>query len=118
MQQDISGQWTFSEDFGFGKDKGFARLMQEGERICGIVEFTEYIEGDTPFTVRQEVEGSFDGVNLIMQSINCQILESAEPLVYHPDRWEGILNSQGQLVGCSDDGEGTYGVFLMQPIQK
>lgn len=114
MKNNITGRWHFSEDFGFGKDKGFAVLEQQGDVVTGYVEFTESIEDEEPFGVRQHVEGTFDGSALDLKGIKIEMLEEDNHIEYHPDHWEGIMNVQGQLVGSSSDGFGTFGVFVME----
>jgi hypothetical protein len=115
-QKNITGRWSFREDFGFGKDEGFAELTQTGDKVTGFVVFTERIEGDQPFRVEQEVVGEFDGTNLKLTAIKVEILDAEEPIEYHLDNWEGILNAQDQLVGHSYDNEDTFGVFLMERL--
>lgn len=112
----ITGRWIFNEDFGFGKDEGFAEFTQEGEQIKGTMVYTERIEGELPFRVQQSIEGSFDGVNLIISGVSVELLDTENEIEYNPDTWEGILNSKNQIVGHSYDNHDCFGVFLMEKI--
>lgn len=113
----ISGRWSFTEDFGFGKDEGFVELTQEGENIKGIFVYTERIEGENPFRVQQEVEGTFKAKKLSVTGTAVEILDSDFEIEYHLDTWEGILNDKNQIVGHSYDNHECFGVFVMEIIQ-
>ena len=115
--KDISGRWSFNEDFGFGKDEGFAEFTQEGEKLTGVVVYTERIEGETPFRVQQEVEGSFDGNNFSVSGTKVELLDCEKQFEYNLDTWEGILNPNNQIVGHSFDDHECFGVFVMEPIE-
>lgn len=111
--KDLSGNWNFKEDFGFGEDKGTVEIIQIGDKIEGVFEYTEYIEDEKPFTVKQPVEGSFDGTNFKVEGKSVEITTPEKSIEYHLDTWEGILNSQNQIVGHSHDGKGCFGVFVL-----
>ena len=113
----ISGRWSFTEDFGFGKDEGFAEFTQEGENITGVLVYTERIEGETPFRVQQDIQGSFNGQELKITGTAVEILDSEEEIEYHLDTWEGVLNDKNQIVGHSYDDHECFGVFVMEFIQ-
>ncbi len=113
----ISGRWSFNEDFGFGKDEGFAEFKQDGENITGVLVYTERIEGDTPFRVQQDILGTFNGQELKITGTAVEILDSEEEIEYHLDTWEGILNDKNQIVGHSYDDHECFGVFVMESIQ-
>ncbi len=114
----ISGRWSFTEDFGFGKDEGFVELEQTGENIKGVFVYTERIEGETPFRVQQEVEGSFNGKEFKIVGTSVEILDSEVEIEYHLDTWEGVMNSKQQIVGHSYDDHECFGVFVMEMIQQ
>ncbi|PCH71719.1 MAG: hypothetical protein COC06_00315 [Bacteroidales bacterium] len=113
----LTGRWTFNEDFGFGKDEGFADLIQEGGIIKGVMVYTERIDDETPFRVQQEVEGSFDGVNFKVTGTKVELLDVEKEFEYHLDTWEGTLNANNQIVGHSYDDHDCFGVFVMEPIE-
>ncbi|WP_372750970.1 hypothetical protein [Labilibaculum sp.] len=112
----ITGRWSFKEDFGFGTDEGFAEFTQVGDKITGVVVYTERIDDEVPFRVQQNVEGSFDGLNLKVTGTNVELLDVEKPFEYHLDTWEGILNTNNQIVGHSYDNHDCFGVFVMEHI--
>ena len=112
----IAGRWTFNEDFGFGKDEGFAEFTQEGNTIKGVMVYTERIDGETPFRVQQEVEGSFDGTNLSVTGTSVELLDVEKEFEYNLDTWEGVLNARNQIIGHSYDNHECFGVFILEPI--
>lgn len=114
--KNITGRWSFNEDFGFGKDEGFAEFMQEDQKVTGVLVYTERIEDETPFRVQQEVEGTFDGQQLKINGTAVEILDAEEEIEYHLDCWEGILNDKNQIVGHSFDDHECFGVFVMEMI--
>jgi hypothetical protein len=109
----ITGRWKFQEDFGFGKDSGFAFLKQSGSRIKGILRFTEQIEGEETFIVKQEVSGQVEGNIIHLKSHSCEILFSEEDIIYELDTWIGEITPDGKIIGNSKDSEGTGGAFTM-----
>ncbi len=113
----ISGRWSFVEDFGFGKDEGFAEFEQDGQNITGTLVYTERIDDETPFRVQQDIQGSFNGHELKITGIAVEILDSEIDFEYHLDTWEGVLNNQNQIVGHSYDDHECFGVFVMKPIE-
>lgn len=114
--KNITGRWSFNEDFGFGKDVGFAEFTQTGENISGVVVYTERIDGETPFRVQQNIEGTFDGNTLKITGTKVELLDVEKEFEYHLDTWEGILNANNQIVGHSYDNEECFGVFVMEEI--
>lgn len=115
--KNITGRWTFNEDFGFGKDEGFAEFTQTGESITGVVVYTERIDDETPFRVQQDIEGTFDGSNLKVAGTKVELLDVEKQFEYHLDTWEGVLNANNQIVGHSYDNKECFGVFVMAPIE-
>lgn len=115
--ENITGRWSFNEDFGFGKDEGFTELTQEGENIKGVFVYTERIEGETPFRVQQDVKGTFIDNKLKVSGTAVEILDSEIEFEYHLDTWEGVMNNKNQIVGHSYDNHECFGVFVMEMIQ-
>jgi len=114
----LSGKWIYSEDFGFGKDNGFAVIEHKEDQITGFIEYIEEIEDETPFKIRQHIEGEIDGNNITFQGVSHEILESEQAIEYCCDEYEGILNIQGQIVGRSFDSNDVCGVFVMERSEE
>ncbi len=111
---DLTGRWRFEEDFGFGKDSGYAEINQIGIQLSGILRFSEQIDGEETFIVKQEVTGKITGTKIDLKSHSCEILFSAEDIIYELDTWSGELLANGKIVGNSCDSEGTGGCFVME----
>jgi hypothetical protein len=110
----LTGRWRFEEDFGFGKDSGYADLNQSGDVLTGILRFSEQIDGEETFIVKQEVAGRIIGRKIDLKSHSCEILFSEEDIIYELDTWSGELLPNGKIVGSSIDSEGTGGAFIME----
>ena len=116
MSENINttGRWKFQEDFGFGKDSGYAELSQTGANVKGVLRFTEQIEGEETFVVKQEVSGRIDGNKINLKSHSCEIMFTDEDIIYELDTWEGEIMPDGRIIGNSEDSEGTGGAFSME----
>jgi hypothetical protein len=111
---DITGRWNYFEDFGFGKDAGFADFIQNGNLITGVLQFTEQIEGEETFIVKQNITGSLNGSKLLIKATSFEILFNEEDIDYELDTWEGDLSPDGRIIGSSVDSKGTTGSFVME----
>ncbi|TKG95042.1 hypothetical protein EYV94_10030 [Puteibacter caeruleilacunae] len=111
---DISGIWNYTEDFYYGNDVGTATLTVDGEKVNGVMEYNEIIPDDGEFRIKQTVEGSFDGTNLVLKGTHVEILKGPENMEYHPDVWEAQLTSEGKFVGSSCDNAEICGVFVLE----
>jgi hypothetical protein len=110
----LTGRWRFEEDFGFGKDSGYAEINQKGKQLVGVLHFSEQIDGEETFIVKQEVAGRINGNKVNLKSHSCEILFSDEAIIYELDTWTGELLPDGKIVGNSRDAEGTGGSFTME----
>ena len=113
---DISGRWSFTENFGYGTDSGYADLEQDGTHLTGTLQFAEQIEGEETFIVRQEIYGNISGRIVSLKSKTCEILFNNQDIVYELDTWKGEINDDGKISGNSIDEEGTTGSFIMERI--
>ncbi len=111
---DLTGRWRFEEDFGFGKDSGYAEINQKGNHLKGVLRFSEQIDGEETFIVKQEIAGRIDGTKINLKSHSCEILFSDEDIIYELDTWVGELLPDGKITGNSCDAEGTGGAFVME----
>ncbi len=110
----LIGRWRFEEDFGFGKDSGYAEIDQKGKQLKGVLRFSEQIDGEETFIVKQEVTGRIAGTKINLKSHSCEILFSDEDIIYELDTWKGEILPNGKIVGNSLDSEGTGGSFVME----
>ena len=110
----LTGRWRFDENFGFGKDSGYADINQVGKHLTGVLRFSEQIDGEETFIVKQEVTGKISGTKIDLKSHSCEILFSDDDIIYELDTWAGELQPNGKIVGNSRDSEGTGGFFTME----
>lgn len=115
---DITGKWTFSEEFFCGKDEGTASFVQKKETFTGELLFTETIEDELPFSVRCQVAGKIIDKRVTMEVIEHKIVGGDMTVEYAAEKREGCINSQGQIVGSSEDEEGVSGVFVFNRINE
>ncbi len=113
---DLTGRWNFKEEFDSGKDEGVAILAQAGDRLYGVLDFTEYIDKETPFQVKCQLEGKVDGDKVSLEMVDYEII-SVEPFEYFPEKREGVINKNGQIVGSSEDEQGVCGVFVFEKAE-
>lgn len=111
---DLTGRWIFLEDFGVGNDSGRLSWIEKGGVLEGELEFTEVLEDDAPFSIRLQIKGKRDGCHVKFKATSILWLQTDEPMTYNLDKWEGIVNPQGVVVGSSIDADGVCGVFTLR----
>lgn len=113
MTHDVSGRWTFFEEFDFGTDRGFAEFQQEGNTLRGILEYEECIDDEEPFMIRQYYEGTIEGDRINLHGVRTTGLNNEPFENYNLDTLEGTYTSEGKIVGHSFDCQNICGVFVM-----
>jgi len=113
---DLTGRWSFSEDFGYGINEGEMNLKQENNSLSGEMTFTETIEGEDPFTIHCLVQGSTTDTEVTLETLQHTIIAGDKTTEYLSETIQGIINSQGQIVGTCCDQDDVEGVFLFQRI--
>jgi hypothetical protein len=88
--------------------------LAKKEIILRVLRFSEQIDGEETFIVKQEVGGRIHGTKINLKSHSCEILFSNEDIIYELDTWIGELLPNGKIVGNSRDSEGTGGSFTME----
>lgn len=111
---DLTGRWLFSEDFGIGTDSGWLTWIENNGVLDGEMEFTETVEGDASFSIRLKIKGTRMGDNVKFKALAILWLHTEEPMTYNLDKWEGVVNPQGIIVGSSIDADGVCGVFTLR----
>lgn len=112
----IAGKWLFQEDFETGVNSGFAHIEQDEDRISGKLELKEQLHDEEPIDVVLNFEGLIMGNKIIFKGNDFRLVNGPDDCEYALDSWEGILNSEGKIVGSSIDQEGICGVFLMEKV--
>lgn len=113
MIHDISGKWSFSEEFECGLDNGFAYFTQNGALISGYLEYVEKIEDEEAFDVIQEITGEINGHHIKLQGVKASSKDGLEIKDYNLDTLEGTLTHEEKIVGHSFDSEDICGVFVL-----
>lgn len=111
---ELSGHYSFHEDFFYGKNEGYAYLMQNGNKIHGNMVFTEHIEGENTFKIRCDIEGEMENGTLNLETTECQIIEGDKNTEYVTGALTGTVNSKGEIVGSTVDKDGINGVFIFK----
>lgn len=109
----LTGRWYFFEEFDGGVDEGEAILQQEGNLISGTLAFTESIEDDEPFDIMCQIKGLVNDKMVTIEVESFEITKGDKGLEYFTEERQGIINSQGQIVGSSEDEQGINGVFTL-----
>lgn len=112
----ITGTWTYKEDFEFGSSVGVVKLIQSGNEVSGILEFTEKVEDDYEIEVTEKVSGIISEGKLLLNSMEVTAIQENRSVDYLPNNFEVHLVSDNKLVGSSYDSENVCGVFVMERI--
>lgn len=108
----LTGNWSFFEDFGYGVNEGELTLKQDNNTLSGEMVFTETIEGEAPFTIHCLVKGSTTDHKITLETLEHKIINGDKSTEYLSETIEGIINSQGQIVGTCCDEDDVEGVFI------
>lgn len=111
---DITGTWTYNEDFEFGKSIGEVVLKQEGNLVKGTFTFTEEVEEDYKIEVVEQVQGTISDQKVLLKSVEVKASENGKEINYLPNNFEVYLTSENKLVGSTYDSEDVCGVFVME----
>ncbi|MDA3853600.1 MAG: hypothetical protein PF444_05100 [Bacteroidales bacterium] len=108
----LTGKWAFFEDFGYGVNDGELTLKQDNTTLSGEMVFTETIEGEAPFTIHCLVRGNTADNKVTLTTLEHQIIEGDKSTEYLSETIQGIINSQGQMVGTCCDEDDVEGVCI------
>lgn len=112
----ISGKWSYSEDFEFGKSIGEVILQQDGEIVKGTFTFTEEVEGDYKIDVTEKVQGTIVDGKVLLESVEVKATQNNHEIHYLPNTFDVFLVSENKLVGSTYDSEDVCGVFVMERL--
>lgn len=110
----ISGTWTYIEDFEYGKSEGEVEFTQDGNVVSGIFTFTEIVENDYKINVTEKVKGTMADGKLLLESFEVKALQNGRLIKYLPNTFEVHLVSEDKLVGSTYDNEDVCGVFVLE----
>lgn len=112
----ISGTWTYSEDFEYGKSEGKVVLFHVGEEVSGIFTFTEEVENNYKIEVTEKVKGIISDGKVVLESVGVRALQDDRVIEYLPNTFEVHRISENKLVGSTYDSEEVCGVFVLERI--
>ncbi|MEH0155218.1 hypothetical protein V6R21_13815 [Limibacter armeniacum] len=114
MGMNLTGSWIYEEDFGYGMSRGVAELVQVGNKISGSIQLREEVDGEDPFTVVQQIEGSIQDDRVVMVGVSYEVKGQPENFEYCLDSWDGQLTNKDLIVGESEDSDGLIGIFVFK----
>lgn len=112
----ITGSWTYNEDFEFGKSFGKVEFVEKDNFVTGIFFFTEKVENNYEIEVTEKVEGSISDGKVLLKSVDVIALQNGKQIAYLPNNFEVHLVSDHKLVGSTFDSEDVCGVFVLERI--
>jgi hypothetical protein len=112
----ISGNWTYKEDFEYGKSEGKVNFKQNGRLVKGTFIFTERVRNDYIIEVHEKVEGEITEGKVLLKSTEVKALQNNCEIDYLPNTFDLHLVSENKLVGSTYDSEDVCGVFVLERI--
>lgn len=112
----ITGQWSFFEQFEAGFDLGYALLKQEGNVVVGTLVYKEYINEENPFLMEVEVYGEIEEESLVLNGVSYVILDDQEDIEYCLDDRIAEINDPNRIEGHSVDDQNMEGRFILRRI--
>ncbi|MGQ7869798.1 hypothetical protein [Sunxiuqinia sp. sy24] len=111
---DISGSWTYHEDFEYGQSTGQVEFTQTGNEVSGVFSFTEEVENNYRIEVTEKVKGTIANGKLLLESVELTALQNGCEISYLPNTFEIQRMTENQMVGSTYDCEDVCGVFVLE----
>ena len=112
----ISGTWTYKEDFEFGKSEGKVEIIHNKNKVFATFSFTEEVENDYRIKVVEKTEGTISVDTVLLESTEVTAIQDGRKIDYLPNHFEVHLVSKNRLVGSTYDKENVCGVFVMEKV--
>lgn len=109
----ISGSWTYKEDFEYGNSVGEVELTQTGNDVSGVFSFTEEVENNYSIQVTEKVKGILSDGKLLLESVEVKALQNGREINYLPNTFETHRITENQIIGSTFDSEDVCGVFVL-----
>ncbi|WP_319480352.1 hypothetical protein [uncultured Draconibacterium sp.] len=110
---DISGSWTYNEDFEYGNSVGAVELTQTGNQVSGVFSFTEEVENNYSIRVTEKVKGTITDGKLLLKSVEVKAMQNGREINYLPNTFEAQRITETQIIGSTYDSENVCGVFVL-----
>jgi hypothetical protein len=110
----ISGNWTYNEDFEYGNSVGEVELTQSGNEVSGVFSFTEAVENNYSIQVTEKVKGTIIDGKLLLESVEVKALQNGREISYLPNTFETHRITENQIIGSTYDSENVCGIFVLE----
>lgn len=110
----ITGNWSYKEDFEYGNSIGKVELMQTGNKVSGVFTFTEELENNYRIQVTEKVKGTLIDGKLLLESVEVKALQNGHEISYLPNTFETHRITENQIIGSTYDSEDVCGVFVLE----
>jgi len=110
----ITGKWSYKEDFELGKSIGEVVLQHVDSKVTGTFNLTEEVENDYKIEVKEKAQGVIVNGKVLLESIEVKAMQSNKEIHYLPNCFDVFLISENKLVGSTYDSEDVCGVFVME----
>lgn len=114
----ITGIWTYKEDFEYGKSDGVVEIKQSGNKIVARFPFPEEVKSNYKIEVVEKTKGTISDDKILLESVQVKAIQGNKEIDYLPNNFEVHLVSENRLVGSTYDSEGICGVFVMERKKK
>ncbi len=112
----ITGIWSYSENFEYGASEGKVEFVQKGNDVTGIFTFTEKVEKNYEIQVTETVKGTISEGKALLKSLTVTAMQNGKEIAYLPNTFDVHLVSKNKLVGSTFDSEDVCGVFVLERI--
>ncbi len=112
----LTGNWSYSEDFGAGNSTGEVILKQVEDKLYADFSFVEEIDGDYRIEVQEKLEGEIKNSEVLLKSMEVIARNKNGIIKYLANSFEVHIVSENKLVGSSFDTDNVCGVFIMERI--
>ncbi|MCK5824652.1 MAG: hypothetical protein KAG96_04525 [Ichthyobacteriaceae bacterium] len=112
----ITGKYTYNEDFEYGESVGAVTLYQNNETVWGQFTFTEKVEDDYEIEVWERVKGVVVDNKVVLKSFAVIAHQNGKEIEYLPNTFEANIVANNKLVGHTSDTEDVCGVFVLAKI--
>ncbi len=111
---DLSGVWTYNEDFEYGTSTGEVDIEQTGNEVSAVFTFTEEVKNDYRIDVTEKVKGTISDGKVLLESKDVTATQNGKQIHYLPNNFDVFLVSENKLVGSTYDSEDVCGVFVLE----
>jgi hypothetical protein len=118
IQMNLSGLWSYNEDFAFGKSTGKVIIRHNYNEVEAEFIFTEKVENHYNIEVVEKTRGQISERKIILESCEVKAIQNGHPIGYLPNTFEIQRITANKMVGSTFDTENVCGVFVMEKIKS